>query len=156
MTTPQQRYQDVRKVTLIGSVLDFMLGVAKIVMGWLSNSQALIADGIHSFSDLLTDFMVLYAAKHAHKAADEAHPYGYGRIETLATVSLGMVLVIVALGIATSAIQRLDDPNIALDFSTLAILVACVSVISKEWIYRYTIKAARRLRSDMTSPRAIW
>ena len=149
MTTQQQRYQDVRKVTLIGSALDFMLGVAKIVMGWLSNSQALIADGIHSFSDLLTDFMVLYAAKHSHKAADEAHPYGHGRIETLATVSLGMVLVIVALGIATSAIQRLDDPNIALDFSTLAILVACVSVISKEWIYRYTIKAARRLRSDM-------
>ena len=74
MTTPQQRYQDVRKVTLIGSALDFMLGVAKIVMGWLSNSQALIADGIHSFSDLLTDFMVLYAAKHSHKAVDEAHP----------------------------------------------------------------------------------
>lgn len=154
MTTQQQRYQDVRKVTLIGSALDFMLGVAKIVMGWLSNSQALIADGIHSFSDLLTDFMVLYAAKHSHKAADEAHPYGHGRIETLATVSLGMVLVIVALGIATSAIQRLDDPNIALDFSALAILIALVSVISKEWIYRYTIKAARRLRSDMLTANA--
>lgn len=154
MTTQQRRYRDVRRVTLIGSALDFMLGVAKIVMGWLSNSQALIADGIHSFSDLLTDFMVLYAAKHAHKAADEAHPYGHGRIETLATVSLGIVLVIVAIGIATSAIQRLDDPNIALDFSTLAILVACVSVISKEWIYRYTIAAARRLRSDMLAANA--
>ena len=99
-TAQQQRYQTVRKVTLIGSVLDFILGVAKILVGWLANSQALIADGIHSFSDLLTDFMVLYAARHAHREADEVHPYGYGRIETLATVSLGMVLIIIALGIA--------------------------------------------------------
>ena len=149
MSAQQQRYKDVRKVTLIGSALDFMLGIAKIAVGGLANSQALIADGIHSFSDLLTDFMVLYAAKHSHKAADEDHPYGHGRIETLATVSLGIVLIIIALGIAYSSIQRLSDPGILLDLSTLALLVALISVISKEWIYRYTIAAARRLRSDM-------
>ena len=149
MSAQQQRYKDVRKVTLIGSALDFMLGIAKIAVGGLANSQALIADGILSFSDLLTDFMVLYAAKHSHKAADEDHPYGHGRIETLATVSLGIVLIIIALGIAYSSIQRLSDPGILLDLSTLALLVALISVISKEWIYRYTIAAARRLRSDM-------
>ncbi|MEK7301723.1 MAG: cation diffusion facilitator family transporter [Pseudomonadota bacterium] len=149
ISAQQQRYKDVRKVTLIGSALDFMLGVAKIAVGGLANSQALIADGIHSFSDLLTDFMVLYAAKHSHKAADEDHPYGHGRIETLATVSLGIVLIIIALGIAYSSIQRLNDPGILLDLSTWALLVALVSVVSKEWIYRYTIAAARRLRSDM-------
>ncbi|PXW88237.1 cation diffusion facilitator family transporter [Nitrosomonas sp. Nm84] len=149
MSAQQQRYRDVRKVTLVGSVLDFMLGVAKIVVGWFANSQALIADGIHSLSDLLTDFMVLYAAKHSHRAADETHPYGHGRIETLATVSLGVVLVIVAIGIATSSIQRLNDPGVLLDFSILALLVALVSVVSKEWIYHYTMAAARRLRSDM-------
>ena len=149
ISVQQQRYKDVRKVTLIGSALDFMLGIAKIAVGGLANSQALIADGIHSFSDLLTDFMVLYAAKHSHKAADEDHPYGHGRIETLATVSLGIVLIIIALGIAYSSIQRLSDPGILLDLSTLALLVALISVISKEWIYRYTIAAARRLRSDM-------
>lgn len=149
ISVQQQRYKDVRKVTLIGSALDFMLGAAKIAVGGLANSQALIADGIHSFSDLLTDFMVLYAAKHSHKAADEDHPYGHGRIETLATVSLGIVLIIIALGIAYSSIQRLSDPGILLDLSTLALLVALISVISKEWIYRYTIAAARRLRSDM-------
>jgi cation diffusion facilitator family transporter len=149
MTTQQQRYKDVRKVTLIGSALDFLLGVAKVMVGWFANSQALIADGIHSFSDLLTDFMVLYAAKHSHKEADEDHPYGHGRIETLATVSLGVVLVVIAIGIATSSIQRLNDPGVVLDFSALALLVAFVSVVSKEWIYRYTMVAARRLRSDM-------
>ncbi len=106
----RQRYREVRKVTVIGSVVDFVLGVAKIVTGWFANSQALIADGIHSLSDLLTGFIVLYAAKHSHKSADEIHPYGYGRIETLATVSLGIVLISVAVGIAYEAVKRLNDP----------------------------------------------
>jgi cation diffusion facilitator family transporter len=145
----QQRYRDVRKVTLIGSVLDFVLGIAKILVGWLANSQALIADGIHSFSDLLTDFMVLYAAKHSHQAADETHPYGHGRIETLATVSLGLVLTGIGIGIAYSAVQRLNEPDVLLEFSAVAALVAAVSIVSKEWIYRYTMAAARRLRSEM-------
>ncbi len=148
-TNHQQRYKAVRKVTLIGSVVDFLLGVAKIVVGWLANSQALIADGIHSFSDLLTDFIVLYAAKHSHKAADEDHPYGHGRIETLATVGLGFALIIIAVGIAYDSVRRLNDPGMLLEPGFWALIVAVVSVISKEWIYHFTIAAARRLRSDM-------
>ena len=70
-----ERYRIVRRVTLIGSVIDFVLGVAKVVVGYLANSQALIADGIHSFSDLATDAMVLVAAKHGSRDADESHPY---------------------------------------------------------------------------------
>jgi cation diffusion facilitator family transporter len=150
----RQRYREVRKVTVIGSVVDFVLGVAKIVAGWLANSQALIADGIHSLSDLLTGFIVLYAAKHSHKSADEIHPYGYGRIETLATVSLGIVLIIVAIGIGYEAIKRLNDPAVMLDFTGIALLIALLSVISKEWVYRYTMSAARRLRSDMLAASA--
>lgn len=145
----QLRYRDVYKVTLIGSVLDFTLGSVKMAVGWLVNSQSLVADGIHSFSDVLTDVMVLYAAKHAHRAADEDHPYGHGRIETLATVSLGIVLVVIALGIAYDAIERLNDPGVLLDLGSLALIVATLSVIAKEWIYRYTMSVARRLRSDM-------
>lgn len=152
--SPRQRYREVRKVTVIGSVVDFVLGVAKIITGWLANSQALIADGIHSLSDLLTGFIVLYAAKHAHKSADEIHPYGYGRIETLATVSLGIVLIGVAIGIAYEAVKRLNDPAMALDFTTLALLIALLSVISKEWVYRYTMAAAQRLRSDLLTASA--
>ena len=63
--TKQQRYKKVRKVTLIGSAVDLLLGIIKILAGWFAHSQALIADGIHSLSDLVTDFFVLYAAKHA-------------------------------------------------------------------------------------------
>lgn len=148
-TPQQQRYKAVRKVTLIGSAVDFTLGVVKIAAGWLANSQALIADGIHSFSDLLTDFFVLYAAKHAHKAADQAHPYGHGRIETLATVGLGLTLIAVACGIAYDSIRRINQPEILLEPGALALAVAVVSILSKEWVYRYTLAAGRRLRSDM-------
>ena len=149
ITTKQQRYNKVRKVTLIGSAVDFLLGVAKIIVGWIAHSQALIADGIHSLSDLATDFIVLYAAKHAHKEADENHPYGYGRIETLATVGLGITLVIIAGGIAYDAVLRLNDPDKLLQPGLLALVVATVSVVAKEWIYHYTISVARHLRSDM-------
>ncbi len=143
------RYNEVRKVTIIGSVLDFVLGVAKILVGWFAQSQALIADGVHSLSDLGTDFIVLYAASHSHKAADEDHPYGHGRIETLATVGLGLALVVVATGIAFDAVERMNAPALLLEPGMIALAVAVVSVFSKEGIYRYTVRAARRLRSDM-------
>lgn len=148
-TTYQQRYRDVRRVTLIGSVVDLVLGVAKILVGWLAHSEALIADGIHSLSDLATDILVLYAAKHSHREADEGHPYGHGRIETVATVGLGVALILVAAGIAFDAIQRMGTPDLLLEPGIIALTVAVISVLSKEAIYHYTVHAARRLRSDM-------
>jgi len=143
------RYREVRKVTLIGSAIDLVLGVAKILVGWLAHSQALIADGLHSLSDLATDVIVLYAAKHSHREADEDHPYGHGRIETLATVGLGIALIVVAFGIAYDAVRRMNEPDLLLNPGMVALAVAVVSVISKEAIYQYTRNAARRLRSNM-------
>ena len=149
LTARQQRYNEVKKVTLVGSLVDFLLGGAKILVGGIANSQALVADGVHSLSDLATDFIVLYAAKHSHKEADEDHPYGHGRIETLATVGLGIALIFIALGIGYDSVLRLNDPGMLLKPGMLALAMATVSVISKEWIYHYTVGAARRLRSDM-------
>ncbi len=143
------RYRDIRKVTLVGAVVDLVLGVAKIVVGVVASSQALIADGIHSLSDLATDFLVLFAAKHAHRQADDEHPYGHGRIETVATVVLGVSLVAVAVGISYDAVRRLMAPELLLHPGWLALLVAVISVFSKELIYQYTARAARRLRSKM-------
>jgi len=143
------RYLEVRKVTLIGSVVDFVLGVAKILVGLLAHSQALIADGLHSLSDLATDFIVLYAAKHSHREADEDHPYGHGRIETLATVGLGITLIGVAFGIGYDATRRMNEPGLLLAPGMLALGIAFVSVIAKEIIYQYTKNAALRLRSNM-------
>ena len=147
--TNNPRYLEVRKVTLIGSVVDFLLGVAKILVGLLAHSQALIADGLHSLSDLATDFVVLYAAKHSHREADEDHPYGHGRIETLTTVGLGITLIAVAFGIGYDATRRMNEPDLLLAPGMLALGVAFVSVIAKEIIYRYTRNAAVRLRSNM-------
>jgi len=104
------RYRDIRVVTIVGGIVDLLLGAAKIMVGFAAGSQALIADGIHSFSDLATDFLVLFAAKHAHRKADVEHPYGHGRIETVATVVLGTSLVLVAIGISYDAARRLLDP----------------------------------------------
>ena len=143
------RYQEVRKVTLIGSVVDLLLGIIKVVIGLLAHSQALVADGIHSFSDLFTDFLVLFAAKHAHREADEEHPYGHGRIETVATVALGIALLTVALGISYDAVRRMMAPELLLVPGVLALLAALVSVFAKEAIYQYTARIARRLRSNM-------
>lgn len=143
------RYREVRKVTLIGSVVDLLLGVIKIVVGSTANSQALIADGLHSLSDLGTDFVVLYAAKHAHREADEDHPYGHGRIETLATVGLGLTLIVVAFGVAYEAVQRMNQPELLMQPGIMALAAAIVSVIAKEAIYHYTMHVARKLRSNM-------
>ena len=143
------RYREVRKVTVVGGVVDLLLGIVKIAVGMTANSQALLADGVHSLSDLATDFLVLFAAKHSHREADEEHPYGHGRIETVATVILGVALAMVAVGICYDALHRMRDPELLAHPGLLALLVALVSVASKEIIYHYTVRAARRLRSNM-------
>jgi cation diffusion facilitator family transporter len=136
-------------VTLVGSVIDLLLGVAKILIGIPAHSQALIADGVHSLSDLGTDVLVLYAAKHSHRVADAEHPYGHGRIETVATVALGMALTAVAMGITYDAVRRMLDPQLLLRPEMPALIVAIISILSKEAIYHYTARVARRLRSRM-------
>lgn len=144
-----ERYAAARHVTLVGSVVDLVLGVAKILVGVVGNSQALIADGVHSLSDLATDGIVLLAMKHGSRAADEEHPYGHGRIETLATVVLGVALVGVAGGIAWDATLRLLNPELLAHPGWLALSVAAVSIASKEAIYHYTLRVAERLNSRL-------
>jgi cation diffusion facilitator family transporter len=143
------RYREVRRVTLIGSLIDLLLGVAKILVGVAAQSQALIADGVHSLSDLGTDFMVLFAARQSHREADEEHPYGHGRIETVTTVALGVALTAVAVGIGWDAGRRLLEPELLLHPGWPALVVALLSVVAKEAIYHYTVRAGRRLRSNM-------
>lgn len=143
------RYREIRLVTMVGSVVDLFLGVIKLVFGWLANSQSLVADGVHSLSDLATDVMVIWAAKHAHREPDDDHPYGHARIETAATVGLGVALMLVAAGIAADSIRRLFHPEALLVPEAPALWVAAASVVLKESIYHYTIRSARRLRSTM-------
>ena len=145
----EARYQDARRVTLVGAVVNILLSVFKVLAGWLGSSHALIADGIHSLSDLATDVVVLVAAKHGAKDADDEHPYGHGRIETLATVALGIVLILVAFGIGYDAIRRLFAPEQLLLPGMLALSAAVISVLVKEGLYHYTAIVARKLRSNL-------
>jgi cation diffusion facilitator family transporter len=143
------RYLQVRRVTLVGSAVDLSLGVIKIVGGWFSHSQALIADGVHSLSDLATDVLVLYAAKHAHAEADEDHPYGHARIETAATVGLGVALMLISIGIVYDSVSALLQPDSLVAPEAWAIALAAVSAISKEAVYHYTMRYSRRLNSEL-------
>jgi len=148
------RSREIRKVTLVGSAVDLILGIAKIIGGVVSNSQALIADGIHSLSDLATDVIVLYAMKHSVREADEEHPYGHARIETVATVVLGIALLAVAVGIALDAIDRLFHIERLLQPGMIALLIAIISVVSKEIIYHYSMVIARKYRSNLLKANA--
>ena len=99
------RLKALTDVTLVGAAVDLVLGVLKVFLGVVENSQALVADGIHSISDLVTDGMVLVAVRQANKMADEEHPYGHARIETITTVLLALALVLISLVIVDNALE---------------------------------------------------
>ena len=143
------RYQQTKKVTVVGAIVNVILAATKIMCGYIGQSQALIADGIHSFSDLISDALVLFAAKHTSKEADEEHPYGHGRIETAVTVALGLILFAVAGGIIFDAIRRLLEPTALMHPSLIALIVAFSSVLSKEFLYHYTLRVANKYRSNL-------
>ncbi len=145
----ETRYRQTRRVTLIGAALDLTLGLLKIIGGHIGHSQALLADGVHSLSDLSTDVLVLFAARHANVDADEDHPYGHARIETAATVGLGILLLLIGAGIAIDAVGKLLSPEALMVPAAWALIIAAVSVASKEWIYRYTMHYARALKSNL-------
>ena len=145
----RERYLVVRRVTVIGSVIDLLLAAGKIVIGAGVHSQALIADGLHSLSDLVTDIGVIWAAKHVSEPPDAEHPYGHQRIETLASVVLGVVLLLVAGGIAYEALMKLLRDEVVATPGPWSLAIVVASVISKEAIYQYTVRAARQLRSEL-------
>lgn len=143
------RYRASRRVTLVSVVINIALTVAQVVIGIVGHSQALIADGMHTLSDLVTDVMVLFALKHGSKAADEEHPYGHGRIETAMTMALGALLLIVGLGIAAGAGMRFIDREPFVIPSAITLAMAIATLVAKEGLYRYLMRTAERFDSDL-------
>lgn len=137
------------RVTLIGSVLDLILGILKIGIGIMASSLALVSDGIHSLSDLVTDIFVVMIARVSHADPDTEHPYGHRRFETIGTIMLGIVLFAVAGIICYDAIRRLGEPGALPVPGWTGMLVAVVSIFSKEWIYRFTKRVADAQNSSM-------
>jgi cation diffusion facilitator family transporter len=136
-------------VTWVSVVLNVVLTAAQVIVGIVGHSQALVADGMHTLSDLITDAIVLVALPHSAKDADDEHPYGHGRIETAVTLGLGVLLILVAAGIAFPAGARLLDPAPFVVPAPLAFWVAVVTLGAKEWLYRYTLRTATRFDSAM-------
>ena len=154
---PDQRvgvYRDIRWVTIVGAAVDLILAVAKLVGGVLVQSQALIADGIHSLSDLATDALVIVAARQASFEADREHPYGHGRIQTIATAVLAISLGLIAAGIAWDALDSIFRGETITSPGWPALVIAAISVVAKEVIYQYTMSAARRHRSALLQANA--
>lgn len=147
--TSNDRYQQTKKVTLVGAGINLFLSFIKILFGYIAQSQSLIADGIHSLSDLISDGMVLIAAKHSHREADEEHPYGHGRFETVVTVALGLLLIVVAGGIAVDAVRRIMEPSFLMHPGMLALIVAGISIAANEFLFRYTIHVGNKFNSNM-------
>lgn len=144
-----RRYAEIRRVTIHGALVNAVIATLKLIFGFAAHSQALIADGLHSLSDLSNDFLLLYAARHASRGADEDHPYGHGRIETLFSVVQGLMLGGFGIAIGYDAIRRLFHPEQLMQPELVALFIALLSVGLKEGLYHYTIRAAKRLRSSM-------
>ena len=145
----KQRTKEINRVTWWGLVVNLTLAVVKLIGGTIGQSQSLFADGLHSLSDLASDAMVLVAAKHAGEEADDDHPYGHGRFETLATVGLGLFLIVVAIGIAYDAVYRVleNETQSIPHFFTLG--VALFSIFCNEGLYHFTHRVGIKINSKM-------
>jgi cation diffusion facilitator family transporter len=129
--------------------VNLVLSIAQIAVGVLAKSQALIADGIHTLSDLVADFVVLFANHHSQKDADEDHPYGHQRFETAASLVLGVLLLAVGLGMLWSAAAKLQDPASIATVHIMALWVAGGALIAKELLFRYMLSVAKKVKSSM-------
>lgn len=144
------REKEIYRVTLVGFVVNLILSAAKLAAGILGRSGAMVADAIHSFSDMATDIVVIVFARISSKPKDDGHDYGHGKYETLATIIISLALAAVGIGILSSSIGSIRT---ILEGGTLprpgavALVAAVVSIVAKEILYRYTVRVGRRIDS---------
>ena len=151
--TAAAREKIVRKVTWVGLWANLFLAGLKFMAGIMGKSQALVADAIHSLTDLTTDIAVIAGSHYWSRPPDEDHPYGHKRLETLVTVFIGLVLAAAGLGIGWKAISTLQQKN-AMPPGWIAVMAAFISIICKEAIYRWTAKTGKRLKSPALAANA--
>ena len=157
MTKEINREKEIYKITLWGSLVNFLLLVFKFVAGFVGNSAAMIADAVHSLSDFITDIIVILFVRVSSMPKDENHHYGHGKYETLATAIIGVVLFAVGVGILVNAVETIIDffhgkelaaPNI------WALGAAAVSIVFKEALYQYTVYKGKNLNSNVVMANA--
>ncbi len=145
------REKGIYKVTIVGSIVNFLLLVFKFFAGIAGHSAAMLADAVHSLSDFITDIVVIVFVRIAGKPEDKGHDYGHGKYETLATAIIGLLLLCVGFGIfwnGASSIYtflrggQLESPGV------VALVAALVSIVSKEILYQYTVVQGKKLNSQ--------
>ena len=147
--TGAERAEAGARSTWVSVGVNICLTVAQVSIGILSQSQGLVADGIHSLSDLVSDFVVLLAGHQARKDADEDHPYGHQRFETAASLVLGGLLLAVGVGMLWSAFRKLESPETVAQVHIVALWAAGGALVAKELLFRYMLAVAKRVKSSM-------
>ena len=147
MKKQKAKINEIRKITWIGLIINVLLSILKFIVGFLGNSQAVIADAIHSLSDMATDFAVIIGVKYWEPPADDDHPYGHKRIETLITLIIGLVLAYVGYEIIYKAIVTIPKPD-PKQATWIATLGPFLSIIAKELLYRWTVNIGKKEKSS--------
>lgn len=145
------REKSIYRVTWIGSIVNFLLLVFKFLAGILGHSSALVADAAHSLSDFITDIIVIVFVKISGKPEDDDHRYGHGKYETLATALIGLALFAVGIGLLVGGAMKVADVFNGATLpapSMVALIAAAVSIVSKEILYRYTVRIGKNLNSQ--------
>ncbi len=141
------KINEINRITYFSIVINVLLSAVKIFTGIIGNSKSAVADGVHSLSDLSTDLAILIGVKFWTAPPDENHPYGHGRIETLVTVFIGIILTVVGLSIGYEAISTLRDSHLEKP-KWISLIGIAFSIILKELLFRWTIRVGRRLKSS--------
>lgn len=144
----KQYYLVSKKVSLISILVDAVLSALKIVFGLLGKSQVIFLDGIHSLSDLVTDLATFFIVKVANQPPDEEHPYGHGKVETIATLMISVVLFMVVFFLFKDNISKINDTDSVIP-AKFTIFIAILSILIKEGLYRYTLIKGKEIKSDL-------
>ena len=145
------REKRIYRVTLTGTAVNAVLIVLKFIAGIFGKSSAMVADAVHSLSDFVTDVIVLIFVKIAGRPRDKTHDYGHGKFETFATMVIGLILALAGIGLMINGIEHVIKSfhgEVLPQPTMLALVIAVVSIVSKEWLYRYTAKAGREVNSQ--------
>ncbi len=145
----EKKYEECNKVTILSIVLNIVLSILKIFAGIFGNSSAIIADGLHSASDIITSVGVLIGNKISSKPRDEIHQYGHEKAESLVSFILSSVLILVAIEIGYEGVKELVNYNSLEVPSILPLIVAVISIVIKEYQYQITIRVAKRNNSSV-------
>ncbi len=151
ISSPEDAVHMARHVTWIGFWINAALGITKVLGGIFGRSSALIADGVHSFSDFVSDVLIIVMVGISHKRPDENHPFGHGRYEALATLMLAVLLLVVGGGIMYDGVAKIVDVANGETLprpSGIALVILVLSIVSKEWLYHYTRRVGMQIHSD--------